>query len=166
MSGSSILSKLHVLIVDDDLMLLDMVAGMLATFGITQVLRADSGAHALDAVVDQSRPVDCVISDYKMSNGSGLALLKNVRMGRAKFLRADSCFILLTGSGDTDVVKLAARLDVNGYLIKPVSAVKLQATLERARAYSRWISRSTPTSLCLWKRNAGLLNCARRTRRC
>ncbi len=134
MPDSAALSKLHVLIVDDDLMYLDMLAGMLATIGITHVSRADCGAHALEALADRSKAVDCVISDYKMSNGSGLALLQNVRMGRAKSLRPDSCFVLLTGSGDTEVVKLAARLDVSGYLIKPVSAEKLQATIERARA--------------------------------
>jgi two-component system, chemotaxis family, chemotaxis protein CheY len=123
----------HVLIVDDDLAFLDLLEVMLGSIGIKTITRADSGAQAFSAVTELKRPVDCTICDYKMSNGNGLQLLKIIRMGRVKFLRPDACFILLTASGESEVVTTAAQLDVNAYLIKPVTPEKLKTAIAKAR---------------------------------
>ncbi|MCB2107917.1 MAG: response regulator [Rhodobacteraceae bacterium] len=126
--------EFHVLIVDDDLAFLDVMEAMLNQIGITHIARADSGSQALGAISDLKRPVDCTICDVKMSNGNGLQLLKFVRMGRINHIRPDSCFILLTSSSDTETVKVAAKLDVNAYLIKPVTPEKLSTAIAKARS--------------------------------
>jgi YesN/AraC family two-component response regulator len=38
---------------------------------------------------------------------------------------------MLTGHGDMDAVTAAGALDINGYILKPVSTEKLISTLER-----------------------------------
>jgi DNA-binding response OmpR family regulator len=49
-------------------------------------------------------------------------------------LPASTCFIMLTGHARESVVKTAVALDVNAYLVKPVSFEKLVKTMEAALA--------------------------------
>ena len=128
------LQKLSILIVDDDLISLEMVEVMLTMMGVEDITRADSGSNAMGAIRERKQAFDCIICDCKMPNGNGLELLKLIRMGRILNIRPDSCFILLTAVGQTDVVKMAKQLDVSGYLVKPVSIDKLRVTIEKARA--------------------------------
>jgi DNA-binding NarL/FixJ family response regulator len=127
------LDGLSALIVDDDLVYLEMVEGMLGMLGITKVVRADSGENAILAMRSETHVTDCVICDCRMSRGNGLQLLQAIRLGRVKNLRPDSCFILLTSEGDKEIVKTAQQLDVSGYLVKPVSVEKLREALTKAR---------------------------------
>jgi response regulator of citrate/malate metabolism len=69
-----------------------------------------------------------------MSAGNGLQLLQAVRTGKIKSLRPDSCFILITGTGDPEIVQVAAELDVSGYLVKPVTLEKLRAAIIKGRS--------------------------------
>jgi len=39
---------------------------------------------------------------------------------------------MLTGHGDMDAVRCAVDLDINGYILKPISTAKLIKTIERA----------------------------------
>jgi response regulator of citrate/malate metabolism len=69
-----------------------------------------------------------------MENGNGLQILQMVRADNAAPVRPDVCFILLTASSDPDTVSAAALLDVNGYLVKPVTKEKIQASIAKARS--------------------------------
>lgn len=127
------LGNLHVLLVDDDTAFLDLVEGMLTSIGITTVTRAQSGREAFQALVSSQRVVDVVLCDQNMAQGTGLELLWVVRTGQVKSFRPDACFVLLTASGDHDTVAIAARLDVSGYLVKPVTPQKLHAAISQGR---------------------------------
>jgi CheY-like chemotaxis protein len=133
LAASSSLKDFSVLVIDDDLVFLEMVVGLLEMIGIVKVARADSGSHAVEAMKDAGRVFDCVICDCKMMNGNGLELLKAVRLGKIKYLRPDSCFILLTSAAEPEIVSMAKQLDVNAYLVKPVTMEKLEATIAKAR---------------------------------
>ena len=128
------MEDLHVLLVDDDMAFLDLLEALLQFLGVKLITRATSGRDAFGKLHNAERVVDCVLCDYSMAEGNGLQLLQAVRTAKIKFVRPDACFILVTASGDTEIVATAARLDVSGYLVKPVTPDKLKTTILKARA--------------------------------
>ena len=134
MTKETAIGDLHVLLVDDDIVFLDLMQALLQSMGITHVTRADSGMDAFNKLSKIERVVDVVLCDYTMAQGNGLQLLQAIRMGKIKFFRPDACFILLTASGEPKVVATAVDLDVSAYLVKPVTPDKLRATIAIARA--------------------------------
>jgi len=128
------LKNLHILIVDDDTTMLDLLEALLRSIGVAQITRAQSGQEAFGKLIKGDKVVDCLLCDYTMSNGNGLQLLQAIRMGQIKFVRPDACFVLLTASADASTVAVAAELDVNGYLVKPATPEKLRTAIAKARA--------------------------------
>ncbi len=136
LSGEPDFKSLHILIVDDDAPMLDLIEALLQSIGVGHVTRADSGVDAFAKLSKTDRVVDCVLCDYTMANGNGLQLLQAIRMGQIKYFRPDACFVLLTASSDPTTVAMAMELDVNGYLVKPVTSDKLRVAISKARARS------------------------------
>jgi len=128
------LTNLHILLVDDDEIVLDLIGAMLRALGVERITKARSGSEAFATTSKLERVVDCVLCDYSMAPGNGLQLLQAVRLGKIKYLRPDLCFILLTSSGDPDVVAVAAELDISGYLMKPATPDKLRTAIVKGRA--------------------------------
>ncbi|MCC6914045.1 MAG: response regulator [Rhodospirillaceae bacterium] len=127
------LGNLHVLLVDDDNDFLDLIQTLLNAVGVGHVSRARSGREAFEVLQGRQRVVDVVLCDHNMAGGTGLELLWVVRTGQVKSFRPDACFLLLTASGDHETVATAARLDVSGYLVKPVTPQKLHAAITQGR---------------------------------
>ena len=119
------------LVVDDQPFMIDMIERMLKQCGKPSIVKAPDGKTALVAVRDAIHKVDCIISDCNMKPINGLQLLQAIRVGLNPNIPRDQAFIMLTGHGDTDVVTTAVTLDVNGYLVKPVSPDKLVQSLQR-----------------------------------
>ena len=131
------LSELHYLIVDDDDTFLDVCETLLKSLGAKLITRARDGAGAYDLLTRRDRGaervVDCILCDYSMKNGNGLQLLKAIRTGQVKNFRPDACFIIVTATADTNIVAMAAQLDVTGCLVKPLEIERFKATIEKAR---------------------------------
>jgi CheY-like chemotaxis protein len=122
---------LSFLIVDDDDTCLAAVEAILRSLGASRIVRAKNGAEAVSKLA-RGR-IDCALSDFQMPYGNGLELLKALRTGMIPSTRPDTCFIMMSGSTDTTVVKTAADLDVSGYLVKPLAPDKLRAAIKRGR---------------------------------
>lgn len=133
-TGDERLEDLHILIVDDDDAFITLMHAMMQKLGVGHVSRAKSGAEAYNLMRRSERVIDCIICDYTMENGNGLQLLQMVRTGNASPVRPDACFILLTASSEPETVSAAALLDVNGYLVKPVTKEKIQTSIAKARS--------------------------------
>lgn len=134
--------NLHILIVDDDTAMLDLIEALLKSFGVGTISRATSGADAYNALSGTTKVVDCTLCDYSMANGNGLQLLQAVRLGQVTHCRPDASFVLLTSSGDAAVVAMAAELEVSGYIVKPATAEKLQSAIVKARSRAIKIDRA------------------------
>ncbi len=63
---------------------------------------------------------DCIITDFNMTPKNGLHLLMAVRTGEAKCAR-DTPVLMLTGFSDDHLISAALELDVNAFVLKPVS---------------------------------------------
>lgn len=123
------LSDQSVLIVDDEKFSRSIVAHLLGEMGKPRITHADNGSEALDALGDESVHFDFVIADFNMPVMNGLQLLKSIRVGHRDIDRAMPV-AMVTGYSEKHLVDLALALDINAFLIKPVSKRGLEKRLE------------------------------------
>jgi YesN/AraC family two-component response regulator len=124
-------SNKRFLIVDDEQFMIGLIERMLKECKAGLIMKANDGGAALRSIKDNFTQVDCIIADYNMKPLNGLQLLQGVRMGLNPKIPREQAFIMLTGHGESDVVKTAMSLDVNGYVVKPVALDKLVDTIEK-----------------------------------
>jgi two-component system, chemotaxis family, chemotaxis protein CheY len=121
----SVADQLRVLIVDDTSTSRLLLRDALDQLGVNKVFFAVDGEKALKFMMDT--PAHLVISDVNMPLLDGMGLLKAIR-GYKPTQRVP--FIMLTGQADRAVIDMAAKLGVNNYLVKPITAAKLKAAIE------------------------------------
>ncbi len=118
-----------VLIVDDEKFSRSVVAHLLEAMGRPKVMHASNGAEALDLLNNEGDGINFVIADFNMPVMHGLQLLKSIRIGHREINRAMPV-AMVTGYSEKHMVDLALALDVNAFLIKPVSKRGLENRLE------------------------------------
>jgi len=111
-------AALHVLIVDDEQSMRDMLRIVLRRDGY-QVSVAASGREAIDIL--QREPVDLLLSDIRMPDVSGVEVLR-----AAKDLNREVVAIMMTAFASTDTAVEALRLGANDYFTKPFSMDELR----------------------------------------
>jgi two-component system chemotaxis response regulator CheY len=127
-------SSKRFLIVDDEVFMLGLIDRMLKECKAGVIMKASDGGQALRVIKDNFTQVDCIISDFNMMPINGLQLLQGVRLGVNAKIPREQAFIMLTGHGESDVVKTAISLDVSGYVVKPVALDKLVQTIDKVLA--------------------------------
>ncbi|MGE4319428.1 MAG: response regulator [Deferribacterales bacterium] len=110
--------NLRVLVVDDHMMILKAISGLLTSAGIENVTQATSAENAI--FMFQNKVFDLIISDIDMEDINGLELLKLVRTNRTA-ADPNTAFIILTSHANTTAIGIAIALDVNGFLVKPTN---------------------------------------------
>ena len=73
----------------------------------------------------------CVVTDFNMPKLNGLHVLKAIRCGATRVPR-DTPVLMLTGFTDDYVIGAALELDVNAFLVKPVSRKNINDKLARS----------------------------------
>lgn len=121
------LSAHRILLVDDVLFARVTVKKILLSFERPEVIEAGDGEEAL-AILNGSEPPTMMISDFNMPRMNGLELLKAIRCGETECAR-DLTIAMLTGYSDAHLVDMALGLDVNAFLIKPISRDTMGARL-------------------------------------
>jgi len=129
--GFAMFADLSFLIVDDDTSTIESLSLSLKRLGATNVAVARSGFEAFQLLAKNRQRFDYVISDVCMAEGNGLELLYQIRTTTA-----------MSGKASADVAFVASRLDVNAFLVKPFSLVKLQAAISVARSRTFQLDRS------------------------
>ena len=116
----------RVMVIDDDVLVLDGMRGILQSWGC-RVHTAASGAAALASVADGGAPPDLIISDLRLADGEiGIKVIERLREALGAPVPA---FVI---SGDTAPERLR-EASAGGYhlLQKPVSPMTLRTTLNR-----------------------------------
>jgi len=114
------LSALKVLIVDDNPAAREILAD--ALHGVTvHVDSVGSGPEALAAVQqhDRSSPYDVVFMDWQMPQMDGLEVTRRIRQD--KRLSKQPAVVMVTAFGREEVRDETERLNVDGFLVKPVT---------------------------------------------
>ena len=117
-----LIQQLRVLVVDDNAFMRNMVRGMLGNIGVKKTYEAGDGIAALE-LIREITP-DIVVLDWEMPLLNGPELVRIVR-SPGVFPMPDIPIIMLTAHGERWRVVEAAKLGVNEFLCKPVSAKAL-----------------------------------------
>jgi len=73
-------------------------------------------------------PVDLVVTDWNMPNMTGIELLRAIRAEPAlKGLPV----LMVTAENNRDQIIVAAQAGVNGYIVKPFTAITLQEKIDK-----------------------------------
>ncbi|HYI51095.1 MAG TPA: response regulator [Microbacterium sp.] len=124
---------IHVLLVDDDALTLELHRTYLERLDGFRVVAECTGARAAVTAILERPPadgIDLVLLDMTMPDGTGLDVLRHVR-ARA----ADVDVIAVTGVRDAEVVRQMVGLGVAQYLVKPFPFAVFRERLEQYRAY-------------------------------
>lgn len=119
------LSRLQVLLVEDEKFAQRLELMALKQVGVTQVTVAEDGDEALRLLT--SKYFDLVLSDWNMPGASGIEILRQVRHAANQVP-----FIMLTGNKAMDNVQQAVEAGVDGYLVKPFSVSQVRSKIVHA----------------------------------
>jgi len=114
------------LVVDDFSTMRRIIKNLLHDLGYANVAEADDGNTALPML--QQGDYDFLITDWNMPGMPGLDLLKAVR---ADAKLKGMPVLLLTAESKREQIVEAAQAGVNGYVIKPFTAVTLKEKLDK-----------------------------------
>lgn len=129
---------LKILIVEDNQHMRSLLRGLLNSVGIREILEANNGASALDAL--REKKFDLILSDLSMAPMDGLEFSRKVRTGD----HSPNPFvpiIMITGHTEKHRVEAARDAGVTEFLAKPITAHSLFSRIaeivERPRAFVR-----------------------------
>ena len=114
------------LVVDDFSTMRRIIKNLLNDLGYANVTEADDGQTALPIL--QAGGIDFLVTDWNMPGMPGLDLLKAVR---ANPKLAKMPVLMLTAEAKREQIIEAAQAGVNGYVIKPFTAVTLKEKIDK-----------------------------------
>jgi len=120
--------NMKILVVDDFSTMRRIVRNLLVELGFSNGLiqEADDGVNAMTMLKQQS--FDMVVTDWNMPNMTGIDLLRAIRAEPA--LKALPV-LMVTAENNRDQIIAAAQAGVNGYIVKPFTAVTLKEKLDK-----------------------------------
>jgi two-component system chemotaxis response regulator CheY len=121
MPATSRPSRLHFLVVDDFATMRRIVRNLLREMGHPDVDEAVDGRAALEML--RTQRYDFVVADVQMPNLNGFDLVRAMRQEAA--LQAVPV-LLVTPSASKEHVVLAARVQANGYIVRPLTRSALE----------------------------------------
>jgi two-component system chemotaxis response regulator CheY len=117
---------LRFLVVDDFSTMRRIVKNLLNDLGYANVQEADDGNTALPML--QTGGFDFLVTDWNMPGMPGLDLLKAVRSDPKL---AKMPVLMLTAEAKREQIIEAAQAGVNGYVIKPFTAITLKEKIDK-----------------------------------
>jgi len=120
------LDRLAVLIVDDNQHMRSLVRTILESLGVTQIMEARDGAHALEKM--SQTQIDLLVADWNMEPMDGLDLTRHLRTSPES---PDQFVPVIMLSGHTERARVMQARDagVTEFMAKPVSARSLYARI-------------------------------------
>ncbi len=117
---------MKILVVDDFSTMRRIIKNLLRDLGFNDTAEADDGTTAWPAL--QNGGFDLLITDWNMPGMQGIDLLKLVR---ADEHLSKLPVLMVTAEQKRDQIVAAAQAGVNGYIVKPFTAVTLKEKLEK-----------------------------------
>ena len=123
------INSLQVLVIDDSAMTRQIIAQVLVNFGICHVIQAENGVCGAE-FVESLRP-DLILCDLNMEPIDGFEFIAMLRKNEDAKIR-QTPVIVLTSHDEEDMVKKAAGLKIEGYLLKPIAPKALAKSIDKA----------------------------------
>lgn len=118
--------EMKILIVDDFSTMRRIVKNLLRDLGFNNTAEADDGQSAWPML--QTGKFDFLVTDWNMPVMDGLELLKSVR---ANEKLKDMPVLMVTAEAKRDQIIVAAQAGVNGYVVKPFTAITLKEKIDK-----------------------------------
>ena len=122
------LSSIRVLVVDDMSTMRKIISNLLVDIGFSKdkISEVDDGSTAQHFL--KNNQVDFIVTDWNMPKVTGIELLRWIRsQERIKSLPV----LLVTAEAKKEQIVEAAQAGVNGYIVKPFSAVTLEQKVNK-----------------------------------
>lgn len=126
-----------VLIIDDDSMLTESLSRILRIF-FKECITAADGEEGYELFLERfesSNPLTLIITDLELPKKGGLGLIKEIRN-----LSKTQPILILSAHDESEFMAEAINLNVQGYLLKPLSMPKLFDSLEKVFALESVLS--------------------------
>lgn len=117
---------MKILVVDDFSTMRRIIKNLLRDLGFTNTSDADDGSTALPML--QGGNFDFLVTDWNMPGMTGIELLKAVR---ANPDLATLPVLMVTAEQKREQIVEAAQAGVNGYIVKPFTAVTLKEKIDK-----------------------------------
>ncbi len=124
--GGCMNKNMKILIVDDFSTMRRIIKNLLRDLGFNNTSEADDGQTAWPLL--QSGNYDFLVTDWNMPGMDGLTLLKKVR---ADDKLSTMPILLVTAEAKREQIIEAAQAGVNGYVVKPFTAITLKEKIEK-----------------------------------
>ncbi len=129
MDVTDLFPQLRILLVDDEPFIRKVTSKVLGSLNIHKVLEAENGRDALQVLAQHE--IDLLITDIQMPDMNGIELIKQIRMGDAPCDRGLRT-VVATSFSNTEVLGSCLALDINGFLVKPVTPAGAAQKIEQA----------------------------------
>lgn len=123
------LKDLHILVIDDESFMRELVRRMLREMGIGIVSGAKNGLEGLDFLKRAVNPVDIIMLDLEMPVLNGYNFIMKIKNEFVPPL-SDTPIVVVSGHGEEDAVRAIQALGVNWFLLKPVSKTDLESRIK------------------------------------
>lgn len=117
---------MKILIVDDFSTMRRIIKNLLRDLGFTNTVEADDGITAIPIL--NSGSIDFLVTDWNMPGMTGIELLRHVRADEK--LRSLPV-LMVTAEAKREQIIEAAQAGVNGYVVKPFTALALKEKIEK-----------------------------------
>ena len=117
---------MNILIVDDFSTMRRIIKNLLRDLGFNNTSEADDGQTALPML--KTGRFDFLVTDWNMPGMDGLTLLKSVR---ADDDLKEMPVLMVTAEAKREQIVVAAEAGVNGYVVKPFTAVTLKEKIDK-----------------------------------
>ena len=118
--------NMKILIVDDFSTMRRIIKNLLRDLGFTNTGEADDGLTAIPIL--NSGSIDFLVTDWNMPGMTGIDLLRHVRADEK--LRSLPV-LMVTAEAKREQIIEAAQAGVNGYVVKPFTALALKEKIEK-----------------------------------
>jgi CheY-like chemotaxis protein len=123
---------MKILAVDDDPIILELLAEVLRVVGQTNLTLCNSASAALEAIEHASQPFDCLLLDIQMPYMDGIQLTSAVRKLP---LYATCPIVMITAMSDRSYIDKAFAAGASDYITKPFEIGEVYARVRQIEAF-------------------------------
>lgn len=119
---------IKILVVDDFSTMRRIIKNLLRDLGFNNVIEADDGKTALPIL--QQGGIQFLVTDWNMPGMTGIDLVRTVRADSNPALSGIP-ILMVTAEAKREQIIAAAQAGVNGYVVKPFTAVVLKEKIDK-----------------------------------
>ena len=124
-------TSLHVLVIDDEEFVRNMMGRVLEIIGVRQVSFAENGNLAFEVLKSSRSKIDLILCDLEMPEIDGFEFVRKLRAGEEEQYR-DVPVLILTMHTDEGSIQSALDVGIQGYVAKPASRTILEKQIASA----------------------------------